>query len=263
MTARDKDELPVEWARLRASQIQALATPDAIVIVPIASVEHHGPHLPTGVDTFIGTEIARRAALRARPHRTVLVTPTIWHGLAEMHMSLGGTLTLDLDTFLNVVRSICRSIVRQGFRRILLLNNHGGNIAALNAVTNDIGAAHAIAIAAASYWQLAAEAFGEILEDQPGLEHACEGETSMIFALAPDLIDTTQLQNAIGPTSPTSASLVGPHVARWRSFAARSDNGTVGNPTRANADKGEQLMDAAAEAVARLLRHDAFWAQTF
>ena len=257
------DHLPVEWARLRASQIQALATPDAIVVIPIASVEHHGPHLPTGVDTFIGTEIARRAALRARDHRTVLVTPTIWHGLAEMHMSLGGTLTLDLNTFLDVVRCICRSVVRQGFRRILLLNNHGGNIAALTAVTNDIGAEHNIAIAAVAYWQLAAEQFGAILEDQVSLEHACEGETSMIFALAPDLIDTTQLQNAIGPTSPTAASLVGPYVARWRSFAARSDNGTVGNPTRANADKGERLMEAAAEGVANLLCNDAFWMQTF
>ncbi len=162
-----------------------------------------------------------------------------------------------------MTRSICRSIALQGFRRILLLNNHGGNIAALSAVTNDIGAALNIAIASTSYWQLAAEPFAAILEDQAGLEHACEGETSMIFALAPDLIDTTQLHNAIGPTSPTAASLVGPHVARWRSFAARSDNGTIGNPTRANADKGERLLDAAAEAVAGLLRNDAFWAQTY
>lgn len=254
---------PVEWSRLLASQIQALAQPDAIVIVPIASVEHHGPHLPTGVDTFIGTEIARRAATLARDHRTVLVTPTIWHGLAEMHMSLGGTLTLDLDAFLGVVRSVCRSIVRQGFRRILLLNSHGGNIAALTAVTNDIGAEHNIAIAATSYWLLAAQQFGAILQDQPDIGHACEGETSMIFALAPDLVDAGQLENAIGPTSPTSASLVGPHVARWRSFAARSDNGTIGNPTRADADKGERLLDAAAQAVANLLRNDAFWAQTF
>ena len=103
--ANPADELPVEWHRLRASQIQALAQPDSIVIVPIASVEHHGPHFPTGVDTFLGTKIARRAVLLARPHRTVLVTPTIWHGLAEMHMSLGGTLTLDLDAFIGVVRS--------------------------------------------------------------------------------------------------------------------------------------------------------------
>lgn len=263
VTDKQAEGPTVEWARLRADEVSARVAANTIVIVPIASVENHGPHLPTGVDAWLGPEIAVRAARRAAHDVPVLVTPPIWSGLAEMHMSLGGTITLDLATFIAMVRSVVRSVVRQGFRRVLLLNSHGGNTAALTAIVNELGSEFNIAIAATSYWQLAAEQMATILEDQAGIEHACEGETSMMLALHPELVDRSKLASAIGPTNPTSAQLVGPNVFRWRAFAARSDHGAIGNPTRASAEKGERLLEAAADAVARLLRHEAFWAQTF
>lgn len=253
----------MQWAELKAEEISALDKDKSIAIVPIASLEHHGPHLPTGVDIVLTTEIARRAALRADDTVNAVVVPTVWSGLAEMHMSLGGTVTLDLDTFNAVLRAVCRSIVRQGFRKILLLNGHGGNIAALGALTNDIGAEHDIAIATTSYWVLAQESFAAILEDQTGIEHACEGESSMMLALQPQHVDKSRFAEAIGPTSPTSVEVAGPAVIRWRSFAARSTHGAIGNPTRASAEKGEKLLDAAAVAIADLLRNHQFWAMTY
>lgn len=253
----------MQWAELKADDLSALAKGDSIVIVPVASLEHHGPHLPTGVDVVLTSEIAKRAAALADPDVPSIVVPTVWSGLAEMHMSLGGTVTLDLDTFNAVLRSICRSIVRQGFRKILLLNGHGGNIAALGAITNDIGSEHDIAIATTSYWVLAQDRFAAILEDQTGIEHACEGETSMMLALQPGTVDPDRFADAIGPTSRTSVEVAGPAVVRWRSFAARSTHGAIGNPTRANADKGERLLNAAAESIAELLRNAEFWAMTY
>ena len=128
----------IEWWRLKAAEINALAARDAVVIVPVGSTEQHGPHLPTQVDSLLVGEIARRAARLAAASTPVVVAPTVWSGLAEHHMSLGGTLSLDFATFLALLRCICRSLLRQGFHRILLLNGHGSNIAALSVVVNKL-----------------------------------------------------------------------------------------------------------------------------
>jgi creatinine amidohydrolase len=82
----------VEWSRLKAPELRALAKDNAIVIVPVGSTEQHGPHLPTQVDCLLAGEIARRAAILASHTTPTLVTPTVWSGLAEHHMSLGATL---------------------------------------------------------------------------------------------------------------------------------------------------------------------------
>ena len=121
----------VEWSRLRAEELRRLAAEDAIVIVPVASQEQHGPHLPVQIDTLLCTEVARRAARRVAEHRPIVVLPPVWTGLSEHHMAFGGTITLDFPAFLALLRGICLSLKRHGFRRILLLNGHGGNIAAL------------------------------------------------------------------------------------------------------------------------------------
>lgn len=252
------------WSSLKASELTALAARDAIVVLPLASVENHGPHLATGVDAILVAEIAARAARLASEHRPVVVAPTVWCGLAEMHMSLGGTISLDVETYYGLLRCICRSIVRQNFTRILLVNGHGGNTHVLNGFVNDLGAELNAALAVVTYWHLSAEANAAILEDQKNVEHACEAETSMMLALAPDLCDAAEFKNAIGPTNPSHTEVAGSlAVHRWRSFAARTSHGALGNPTRASAEKGERLIEAAAHAVAGLLRNDEFWSMTF
>jgi creatinine amidohydrolase len=251
----------IEWWRLKAAEINALAARDAVVIVPVGSTEQHGPHLPTQVDSLLVGEIARRAARLAAASTPVVVAPTVWSGLAEHHMSLGGTLSLDFATFLALLRCICRSLLRQGFRRILLLNGHGGNIAALTVVVNELAVELAAPIATTSYWPLASEAFGRILERQKNVRHACEAETSMLLALAPDLVDMSRAADAVGPTSRELAEVVGSEaVHRWRSFKSRTHHGAIGDPRAASASKGERLLSAAAEAVAGVVANEEFWA---
>ena len=250
----------VEWWRLKAADINALAERDAVVIVPVGSTEQHGPHLPTQVDSLLVGEIARRAARKVSATTPIVVTPTVWSGLAEHHMSLGGTLSLDFATFLSLLRCICRSLRRQSFRRILLLNGHGGNIAALTVVVNELAVELNAPIATTSYWPLASEAFGRILERQKNVRHACEAETSMLLALAPGLVDMRRAAEAVGPTSPEIDEVVGSTmVHRWRSFKSRTHHGAIGDPRTATAEKGEQLIIAAADAIARVVVNEAFW----
>ncbi len=250
----------VEWSRLKAPELRALAKANAFIIVPVGSTEQHGPHLPTQVDSLLVGEIARRAAILASNTTSTLITPTVWSGLAEHHMSLGATFSLDFPTFFALLRCICRSLVRHGFRNILLLNGHGGNIAALTVVVNELAVELDAPIATTSYWLLAQPAFANILEMQENVRHACEAETSMVLALKPELVDMSLAAEAVGPTAPEMRDIAGTQAAhRWQSFKSRTTHGAIGDPSTASAEKGERLLQAAAEAVSRLITNSQFW----
>jgi creatinine amidohydrolase len=248
--------MDVEWANLKARDIRELQSRNAIAVVPIGSIEQHGPHLPVQVDTLLVSEVARRAAARVAAHEPIVVLPTIWSGLAEHHMSLGGTLTLDLATFFGLVRCVVGSLVRSGFRRILVLNGHGGNIAALNALVGELSSEMKLPIALATYWLLVPEAFKTILEHQSSVQHACEAETSMLLALRPELVDMAQLADASFPAEWSGGS-GGVYV--WSPVASWSPSGVAGFPQGASAEKGRRLLDAAATALAERLGSGELW----
>jgi creatinine amidohydrolase len=249
--------MELEWGRLQASELRALAQRDAIVVLPVAAMEQHGPHLPVMVDSLLCAEVALRTARRVAARQAVVVAPTVWSGLSEHHMPFGGTFTLDFPTFFALLRCLCRSLVTHGFRRIFLLNGHGGNRFALRVVIDELTGELGAALATATYWEPAAGLFARILEQQPGVQHACEAETSMVLALRPELVDQARLAGAKFIEPPRVVSQRGAHV--WRSFAARTPTGVIGDPTAASAAKGERLLDAAAEAIAELLLDDGCW----
>jgi creatinine amidohydrolase len=250
----------IEWWSLKAPELRDLAKQNAVVIVPVASTEQHGPHLPTQVDCLLAAEIGRRAATQASKTLPTLVTPVVWTGLAEHHMSLGATISLDYPTFFAVIRGVCRSLVRHGFRNILLLNGHGGNIAALTVIVNELAPELDAPIATTTYWLLAQAAFAKILEKQSNVRHACEAETSMVLALRPELVDMSKAAEAVGPTAPELPDIIGTTAAhRWQSFKSRTSHGAIGDPRAASAEKGERLLQAASDAVAALITNQQFW----
>src|SRR5215467_2966684 len=173
----------IEWSRLKANELAKLAARNAIVIIPIGSTEQHGPHLPTQVDSRLVTEIAHRAArLMSERHPTV-VTPTIPFGMSEHHMSLNGTITLDYAAMAGVLGCVCHSILRDGFKRIFILNGHGGNTEGIYTFISEFTVQHRIPLAGGTYWNIAQGEIASILDRQKALLHACEAETSMMLAL--------------------------------------------------------------------------------
>ena len=248
--------MDIRWDHLTAEQLRQLAAaPEVIVVVPVAAMEQHGPHLPVMVDSLLCSAVAERAARQVFAQRPVVVAPTVWSGLSEHHMPFGGTITLDYPTFHALLRCVCRSLQRHGFGRILLLNGHGGNEAALRVVVEQLSAELEMVLATATYWHLAAERFRTILERQSGVRHACEAETSMVLALRPELVDQGRFAEAR-----TAEDEGGPPGAyRWRSFTERTASGAIGDPTAASAEKGERLLEAASSALAELLLNEAFW----
>ncbi|MEC7257339.1 MAG: creatininase family protein [Pseudomonadota bacterium] len=251
----------VDWSRLKAHELRALAERNAVVILPIASIEQHGPHLPVMTDTRLGYEVAVRAARLACDTRPVVVTPVVWSGLSEHHMPYGGTLTLSHATFRAVLADLIDSLVRHGFRDILISNSHGGNIIAMQQICDELSSQVDATLVAVTYPSEAAAEIGEILEDQPGLAHACEGETAMMMAVEPDLVDTSDLGSLANDASEGPTFLrAGRSAYRWRPFVHMTGNGVAGDPARATAEKGERLFEVSAEALARLIRDPATWA---
>ena len=250
-----------EWRKLRADELREQAARNAIVILPVASIEQHGPHLPVEVDAALGEAVAARTAEKVLAKgQPVLVLPVLWTGLSEHHMSFGGTITLDNAAFAAVVEGVVRSVLRHGFRRIVLLNAHGGNENALRSICDDLTPKLGVPIVQFTYWYAAAVPIAKILETQGGLSHACEAETSMMMAVRPELVAKDRIPLAKANTTPNVDDLVGGGVYLWRSIGSRSGSGVIGNPEAASAEKGERLFDAISTSLADKLCNAELWA---
>lgn len=254
------EPIEIEWRKLRADQLRERARQDAMVIIPIGSLEQHGPHLPVEVDSMLGETVALRTARKiAANGQPALVLPVLWTGISEHHMSFGGTISLDLPAFSALVEGVVRAVHRHGFRRIVLLNGHGGNENALRCITDELTPKLGIPIVQFTYWYAAAEAIGAILETQAGLSHACEAETSMMMALRPELVATDRIALAKVNRSADVSDLVGGGVYLWRSIGSRSASGVIGNPHAATPAKGERLIAAVTDTLADKLGNAELW----
>ncbi|MBX9619636.1 MAG: creatininase family protein [Hyphomicrobiales bacterium] len=253
--------MSVLWSELSAAHLRHKAEAGALVILPVASTEQHGPHLPTGVDTYLCAAVCERAGrLMHDQGKHVVVAPTLWVGLAEHHVSFGGTFTLGLRTYHALLADLLASIKRAGFKQTIIVNGHGGNIAALQALTTDLTRELDIALGVTTYFTLATESFAATLEDQKAVHHACEAETSMMMAIRPDLVLNDRLNEAHGPFALDGTSPLNRPLNHWRSFKEITDSGVIGDARRATPAKGETLMAAAAAALATKLIAGEPWA---
>ncbi|MFL1463767.1 creatininase family protein [Roseococcus sp. DSY-14] len=254
-------DLPLLWAERTAAEVRQAAAADALLILPVASLEQHGPHLMTGTDIAlagaVALEVARRLEGRGCP---ALVLPTVWTGLAEHHMAFGGTVTLDSGVFLALLRGIVASAARGGFRRVLLLNGHGGNSEAIGTAATELAVELGLHVAGCTYWQMVPEAIAPLLERQDTLMHACEAETSLVWHLAPQGVRPERLAEAHGPMS-TRGPGHPPGLLMRRSFREATASGVIGDARLAGPEKGAALLAAVAEAMAGVLANPALWDQ--
>ncbi len=246
----------VMWKDSTACELRDLAGRDAIVMLPVASMEQHGPHLAVGVDTILCEAICKIAAEAVQAERAVVVAPTLWCGLAEHHMAFGGTFTFDIPTYRAVLLAFLKGIARHGFGKVFIVNGHGGNVSALAAFLPDLALETGLTIRVTTYFELAQPAMPAILEDQERVRHACEGETSLMLALAPDGVRIDKLADAYGPKHSTPRPL---GVGQYRSFQSFSPSGVVGDARRATREKGEKLTIACRDALVAVLRDDEVW----
>jgi len=156
-------------------------------VIPLGSIEQHGPHLPMKHDLASVLYVARRAVERVFP-KVILVPPPLNIGISPHHLGWPGTLTVSSETFMNVVFDVCKSLRRHGIGKVILLNGHGGNIPAIRLVGYRIRDELDMKVAALSYWDIIPKEFLEkfLVEACPG--HAGEFETSIALVIHPELV---------------------------------------------------------------------------
>ncbi len=244
----------IRWERMTAPELKALAAQDALVVLPIGSLEQHGPHLPVWTDSLCAHEIALRGAAAATV--PVAVLPPMWLGLSEHHLPFGGTITLDHATFHAVLRCVVRSLVADGFRKLLIVNGHGGNIDPLAVSTRELAVEFGIPVVVTTWPNLAPAAIGQILTTQPGIQHACEGETALWLALDAAQVRQDKIAESISNPPPNPP----PGFVRFFSFEERAPRtGVRGDPRAATAEKGEAILAAVTTALAAAMRDKALW----
>ena len=248
----------VMWKELTAEDLRQKAAANAIVVLPVASMEQHGPHLPVGVDTFLCEAVCREGAELAVNDVPVVVAPTLWCGMAEHHMAYGGTFTFDIPTYQAVLLSFLKSIARHGFKRVFIVNGHGGNIAALNSFLPDFSRETNLKLYATTYFELSKDDLAQFLEDQKSVHHACEVETSMMMVVAPDTVKHDRLPQAFGMLNGDLRKAY--PASRFQSFKDLTESGVVGDARRASATKGRKLLDVCAEGLAATLKNREMWA---
>jgi creatinine amidohydrolase len=249
----------VMWKELTWEDLNALAARDAIVVLPVASMEQHGPHLPVGVDTILCEGVCKAAAEIARNSTPVVVAPTLWCGMAEHHVAFGGTFTFDIPTYRAVLLAFLKSIERAGFRKVAIVNGHGGNMSALNAFLPDFHRETNLKLYATTYFMLADHLLGRFLDKQNGVLHACEVETSMMMVMAAAMVKQERLKDAKGPHFENPREVLAPAWQPFRSLKDYTANGVIGDATTASAAKGDQCIRACAEALAAKLADAEVW----
>ncbi len=247
----------IRWDRLTAPELKALAARDALVVLPVGSLEQHGPHLPVWTDSFIAHAMALRAAEQARDVPAV-VLPPIWTGLSEHHFPFGGTISVDHATFHALLRCVVRSIRADGFGKLLIVNGHGGNIEPLAVSARELAHEFGIPVVATTWPAVAAAEIAAVLTAQPAVHHACEGETSVWLALDAAQVRRERVEAAAAGSNAARAAPAA--FSRFWSFEERAPRtGVRGDPRAATAEKGERIIAAVAAALAKAMRDAELW----
>lgn len=226
------------------------------VVIPTAALEQHGHHLPVFTDSILVGEITRRAEAELKDR--VLLTPVMWLGNSEHHMDFAGTMSAAPRTYLDLVSDMVENFLAHGFKRIVIVNGHGGNNVPCQQAIFEIRQRHRrrddLLLLFSAYWALGGqphEANREI--EQHAMGHACEWETSMILALAPQLVGDYGNAAAVDP-----GGTFDPASRAWTT-KDRSAAGHIGSPAVASAAKGETLLAVFTRDVVQLLERVIAW----
>ena len=229
---------------------------DTPVVFPIAALEQHGRHMPLFTDSLLLGEVIRRASERLAD--SVLFAPLMWLGNSDHHLDFPGTLSAAPRMYLDLLENLMENFIQYGFKRLVFVNGHGGNIVPGQQAVFELRQRHRqrsdLLLLSATYWGLG----GKPYEIDPSIQqrqmgHACEWETSMVLRIAPHLVGD------LSKTEPVEFGFG--FEPAWRGWITkdRTEPGHIGDPRSATAEKGEILFRVFSDDVVRLLQRVLAW----
>ncbi len=238
---------------MTSPEVEALNKKDGVVVLPIGAIEQHGPHLPLITDTMIATQGLNATLAALSEDVKVWALPPMSYGKSNEHINFAGTVTLSAATLTAVLHDIADSVARAGFRRLAFLNCHGGNMPVLNMVARDIRVATGLMTFCIHGLHYGNPSFGLSAEEMRYGLHAGETETSLILAMAPELVkmDLAVKSFPAFPETDTDLFFFGTASAAWLADDW-SETGVYGDATKGTAEKGEILLETAVESLSKL-----------
>lgn len=228
--------------------IEAYLKRSTAILIPIGSIEQHGPTGLLGTDALCPTIIANAAAA---DDPDILIGPTFSAGCAQHHLGFPGTITLRPSTMIASLVDWCGSLRRHGFTRIYWINGHGGNIATISAAFSEVHAQRSFAVETTvpelklrqrNWWELAG-VMGVCKKLHPTHDgsHATASEIAVTYAAYPDRERKLTLDPRVAPQGSFGDAL---------DYRSRFPDGRIGSePTQASIENGQLIIDAAAKAL--------------
>ena len=226
---------------------------NTVIVLPAGSTEQHGPHLPCAVDTIIAAGVVGHALARLPAEVPAYALAPITYGKSDEHLHFPGTVTLEGTTLLETITQIGESVYRMGFRKLLIVNGHGGQPQVMEMAARELRLRHGDYTVLPHFTWRVPNAAGQFMTDREKRlsMHAGHAETAILMALAPH---TVHMEHAVANYPPEFPSKVlsgdGRPACAWtaRDFGP---SGVIGDPLPATPEQGRVILESLAESWAQ------------
>ena len=213
-----------------------------MVLLPVGSVEQHGPANPLGTDMFIAQALAEEAARRSG----IITLPVIPIGISFHHMKYPGTMTVSEHALEEYILNVLRSLSKWGVSKVLVVNGHGGNLPALQIIARRAMVELGIRVYLYQWWSSSSEVVEEMFR-QEERGHAAAAETSLNMYLHPEFVKTDKIHD-----ERPRGSFEG-KVYRFTYTHELTDSGVFGIQTTASPERGSELFEKLVEDLLRII----------
>lgn len=246
-----------DWARYTRDELASFAKKDGLVIVTLGATEQHGPHLSVDVDNQIVRGIAKQSVEKIKGSIPIVLGPHIPFGYSYHHFLYAGAISLSLTTLQKVIEEVLISVANSGFKKIFLLNGHGGNEEIIHIAVKSLHETHPeLSLAAASYWKLS-PSLNTYKEKMTlyDVGHAGQFETALMLALNPEHVYMTALEE--NRKERLTDELLFPTFTQ---FKANSKNiwekmdGYSDEPHKATQEIGSQVLELITDDISQVFK---------
>jgi len=222
-------------------------------LLPVGAIEQHGPHLPLDIDAWDAAYQCEKVAAACTDPKP-LVLPLIPYGVSYHHDDFPGTISVSPEALSKMVHEIGMAAARNGIRKLVIVNGHGGNSAALHFAAQLINRDAAI-FTTVDTGETSDAAIGAMLETG-GDAHAGEYETSTALATRPHLVFLEHARTEMPQFDSPYLDFDSDSSVEWYVRTSRiSETGTLGDPTLATAEKGRQIWKLTIDSLVELVEH--------
>lgn len=235
--------------KLTRPEVEEYLKKNDTVLIPVGSTEQHGKHMAVDTDAYTAQEISLRVAEKTG----VLVAPVISYGYSPHHMNFAGSVTLTFQTLVNVLKEVSGSLIHHGFKKLVIMNAHGGNTAPIRQALKEIEMETGVRVLSVMVYPMPGGfgSEGTKVGEQEGGGHACEMETSVGLELGHRiLMDKAEKWN---PEHSSIDPKYRGKVAAAYMFDEYTSIGSLGDPTIATKAKGKILVDSVVADLAEFI----------